>query len=95
MSISEKIDYLFSKINWADSPLDATAVEIMNSLKSEILEERQKQDAAFAELRTNYESLFDRISNGRSYLMEVEPNNLTVGDALEALGYGRNGLRYE
>lgn len=29
----------------------------------------------------------------RDYLMQVEPQELTVGDALEALGYGRNGLQ--
>lgn len=34
--IEEKIDYLFSKINWVHSPLDAKAIEIMNNLKSDI-----------------------------------------------------------
>ena len=36
MSIEEKIDYLFSKINWAKSNLDAEAIHIMNNLKSDI-----------------------------------------------------------
>ena len=36
MNISEKIDYLFSKINWKDSNLDAKAIQIMNNLKSDI-----------------------------------------------------------
>lgn len=88
MSILEKIDYLFSKINWADSCLDSLAVQIMNGLKEDIT----REVAAYAELREQYEDLFERISNGRSYLMETE--NVTVEDALEALGYGRNGLRY-
>ena len=36
MSINKKIDYLFSKINWKDSNLDSKAIQIMNSLKSDI-----------------------------------------------------------
>lgn len=39
MSIQEKIDYLFSKINWGASNMDAKAVEIMNTLKSDIATE--------------------------------------------------------
>lgn len=35
-NINQKLDYLFSKINWKDSHLDAKAIEIMNNLKSEI-----------------------------------------------------------
>lgn len=31
--LNDRIDYLFKKINWADSPLDAEAVMIMNELK--------------------------------------------------------------
>ncbi len=38
MNINEKIDYLFSKINWKDSNLDSKAIEIMNNLKSDIKE---------------------------------------------------------
>lgn len=33
----DDIDYLFKKINWGDSFLDARAVEIMNHLKSKII----------------------------------------------------------
>ncbi len=34
--INEDIAYLFSKINWGTSFLDAKAVQIMNSLKQDI-----------------------------------------------------------
>ena len=33
-----------------------------------------------------------RLDNGRSYLMGVKPENLTVEDCLEAFGFTRNGL---
>jgi hypothetical protein len=38
------------------------------------------------------QDLSDRLNNGRSYLMEVEPKKLTVEDCLDAFGFGRNGL---
>jgi hypothetical protein len=34
--ICKDIDYLFSKINWGTSFLDAEAIQIMNSLKTDI-----------------------------------------------------------
>lgn len=33
----------------------------------------------------------ERLSAGREYLMSVQPDNLTVEDALEAFGFSRNG----
>jgi hypothetical protein len=33
-----------------------------------------------------------RLDNGRDYLMRTRPENITVEDALEALGYRRDGL---
>lgn len=33
-----------------------------------------------------------QLSNGRYYLMSVRPDDLTVEDALESFGFGRNGL---
>lgn len=35
-----------------------------------------------------------RLQNGRDYLMGVNPADLTVEDALEAFGFGRNGLNH-
>ena len=34
----------------------------------------------------------NQLENGRHYLMSVQPKDLTVEDALEAFGFGRNGL---
>jgi uncharacterized protein involved in exopolysaccharide biosynthesis len=41
----EKLNYLFSKINWASSFLDGKAVEIMNSLPNdiEVLQAKNKE----------------------------------------------------
>ena len=36
MTTNEKLTYLFSKINWAGSNMDAKAIEFMNSIPSEI-----------------------------------------------------------
>lgn len=36
--------------------------------------------------------LQQRLENGRHYLMGVQQNEITVEDALEAFGFGRNGL---
>lgn len=36
--------------------------------------------------------LNDRLQEGRHYLMSVQSNEVTVEDALEAFGFGRNGL---
>jgi hypothetical protein len=35
----------------------------------------------------------ENLSKGRHYLMGVQPEDLTVEDALEAFGFGRNGLK--
>ena len=37
-------------------------------------------------------ALHERLQNGRDYLMQVEPDNITVEDSLESFGFGRNGL---
>lgn len=44
------------------------------------------------EQRDYTDSLSDRLSEGRYYLMGIQPSKLTVEDALEAFGFGRNGL---
>ena len=35
---------------------------------------------------------YERLQDGRDYLMGVQPSELTVEDALEAFGFNRNGL---
>ena len=44
-NINEDIDYLFSKINWGSSFLDAKAIDIMNTLKSKIEEDKAELKA--------------------------------------------------
>ena len=34
----------------------------------------------------------EQLESGRDYLMRVPSNEITVEDALEAFGFGRNGL---
>ena len=36
--------------------------------------------------------LSKNLSDGRDYLMQVEPDEITVENSLEAFGFGRNGL---
>lgn len=45
------------------------------------------------EERNYVDSLNDRLNAGRHYLMSAQSNEVTVEDALEAFGFGRNGLR--
>lgn len=35
---------------------------------------------------------YQKLQEGRDYLMQVEPEDITVEDALESFGFGRNGL---
>jgi hypothetical protein len=52
MTIHQKIDYLFNKINWGASFLDAKAVRIMNELKADInLEYAAQQLTGFESAR--------------------------------------------
>lgn len=37
--------------------------------------------------------LHDQLSEGRHYLMGVDEDKITVEDALESFGFGRNGLQ--
>lgn len=49
-NISEDIDYLFSKINWGSSFLDAKAIDIMNTLKAKIEEDKAESRAVADEV---------------------------------------------
>jgi len=40
----------------------------------------------------NADEVYERLSEGRKYLMGVETDDLNVEDCLEAFGFGRNGL---
>ncbi len=37
--------------------------------------------------------LSEKLNNGRDYLMQINPKDLTVEDALESFGFGKNGLK--
>lgn len=43
------------------------------------------------ELEEQVSELFVRINEGRNYLMGVEENDITVGNALESFGFTRTG----
>lgn len=45
-----------------------------------------------SEMHDAISELNEQLQNGRNYLMSVNPKDLTVEDALEAFGFGRNGL---
>lgn len=45
-------------------------------------------------LKESVQELNARIEECRHYLMGVSEDEITVGDALESLGFGRNGLRH-
>lgn len=77
MSVNEKIDYLFSKINFGASNLDARAIDIMNNLKRDIQKEISEP--------------YDRLSEGRDYLMQVGDYPFDLGDCFEAFGFEANG----
>lgn len=49
-NINEDIDYLFSKINWGSSFLDAKAIDIMNTLKAKIEEDKAESQAVADEV---------------------------------------------
>lgn len=78
MTINKKIDYLFSKINWKDSPLDGKAIEIMNSLKQDVQVEINEP--------------LNRLNEGRDYLMQVGDYDFNIEDCFEAFGFERSGL---
>lgn len=54
----------------------------------EILENDRKYEE-----RSN--ELLNRLNTGRDYLMTTSNEDLLVEDALEAFGFGRNGLNFD
>lgn len=44
------------------------------------------------ELKKRLNELSNQLNEGRRYLMGVKPSELNVEDALDAFGFGRNGL---
>ena len=56
--------------------------------KNRVTEEREAKKEAYEEMA----ELRERLQAGRHYLMGVQPSELTPESALEAFGFGRNGL---
>jgi hypothetical protein len=56
-------------------------------------EQREYMAAHLKARRDMVQDLSNQLSEGRSYLMSVDADKITVEDALEAFGFGRNGLR--
>lgn len=79
--LSEDIQYLFSKINWQQSFLDAKANQILNTFSNRIgdLEDRLIESE-------------DRLLNGREYLMQIETDRIRIEDVFVAFGFSENGL---
>ena len=44
-------------------------------------------------LRKANRKMDKQLYEGREYLMQVDADKITVADALEAFGFGRNGLK--
>jgi hypothetical protein len=57
-----------------------------NAKKSYLIKELSKRTH-------DYYKLLNRLEAGRQYLMSVQSDKITVEDALEAFGFGRDGLR--
>lgn len=66
-------------IDWVESLLDK---------ENNLVNERD----SLARSNSFYRESHSLRHNCRDYLMAVDPNDLTVEDCLEALGFGRNGL---
>ena len=84
--IQSDIDYLFSKINWKDSFLDAKAIRIMNGLSKRIdnlsqstelveaLEKIKNYTYAPLEIRTGHERNIYRLQAMRSIAEQALSN---------------------
>lgn len=68
---------------------------LTSSYKSDkIMADKIKElEKKLKEQRDYTDSLNYRLNEGRHYLMSVQSDEITVGDALEAFGFNRNGLR--
>jgi hypothetical protein len=59
------------------------------------LEEKTREELLqdINELNHDLNELNHRLQEGRHYLMGIQASELTVEDALEAFGFGRDGLQ--
>jgi len=59
------------------------------------MENKSKKELLEIIANLNYEinDLHTKLEAGRHYLMSAQSDKVTVEDALEAFGFGRNGLQ--
>ena len=76
-----------------DACFDAYASDYRDEAKKMALECIEGRKANQLEAGVDVKTA-ERLETGRNYLMQVPRENLTVEDALEAFGFGRNGLSY-
>lgn len=69
------------EINGVSYPLEKEVYDLIHATSIE--RDGYRDDSA--ELRS-------KMSDGRKYLMQIEQQEITVDDTLEAFGFGRNGL---
>jgi len=60
--ISKDLEYLYSKINWEASNMDAEAIRIMNELGGNIKEAVEQKDKAIKALHSHYLAEIDRAT---------------------------------
>jgi len=64
--------------------------DIINRIESELSSlEKEEESEDEEDFASQY---YGRLQEGREYLMSVASDEVTVEDALEAFGFGRNGL---
>lgn len=56
-------------------------------------EKYRDRNRVFDKTVAQLDELNERLDNGRDYLMGIEPKKLKVADALDALGFSRNGKK--
>ena len=64
----------------------------MKTIFDAIVSLNEKQHNHLNEQSALIDELDARLEKGRNYLMQIGNDKITVEDALEAFGFGRNGL---
>jgi hypothetical protein len=80
-------------IQWLDESGASSLQADLETFKDAYAERNEKVNALQAENEKLKES-YARLMEGRHYLMGVNADKITVEDALEAFGFGRNGLNF-
>lgn len=84
-SIYEKIDYLFDRINWKKSFLDAEAAQIMNDLKNDI-QKNHDQALVYGYTRAYKQGFIDGLTayaHNKDGTQHVGTTGKTLKDAID------------